>query len=90
MAKQIKVSKLTLTTTDGKTIELAMDEAKELHSQLEQLFGEKVRYVPSQPVVIPWEYRPWQPYWRSPIYGDTTITMNTSSGMSCSYSATVE
>jgi len=53
-----KLAKLTIETKAG-PIELDLDEARELYVQLEELFSEKVKYIPSPPLVI--EKPPWQP-----------------------------
>lgn len=52
MDKKLKLTKIILETKDGKTVELSMDEAKELHDQLHTLFGEKTTYIPSNPIYI--------------------------------------
>ncbi len=62
MSKKLKVTKIELETKDGKKVQLSLDEAKELHDQLHELFGEK--YVPGTPIAIerdlywPDPYRP--------------------------------
>jgi hypothetical protein len=58
-----------------KSARLTIAEAKELQKQLNELFNEKITYVPSAPVIIEREVWPWwrrypdynQPYW-------TTVT----------------
>ena len=63
MSKKLKLTKLELETKDGKKVELSLAEAKELHEQLHELFGDKTVYLPSQPVIIDrWR----NPYWASP------------------------
>lgn len=49
---KLKLTKIEVTTKDGKKIELSLDEAKDLHEQLHELFGEKKFFLPSAPVVI--------------------------------------
>ena len=67
MAKRkLKVTGLELETKDGKKVNLTLSEAKELHEQLDELFGSK--YNPSYPVYID---RWHQPYW---YYTNPTIT----------------
>ena len=65
MSKKLKLTKIELETKDGKTISLSLDEAKELHDQLHDLFGTK--YIPSTPIVIERDRYPWRdpyrPYW---------------------------
>ena len=61
MSNKLKLKTIKLETADGKTVELSLAEAKDLHDQLHELFGTK--YVPSVPVVIerdryPWPYTP--------------------------------
>ena len=85
--KEIKLTKITLETADGKSIELTPNEAKELHAQLDALFGEKTQYVESPtPVVIRerWPYR--GPWWSEPVYGTShpnrfEVTCKSDSGL---------
>lgn len=61
MSTKLKLKTIKLETADGKTVELALAEAKDLHDQLHELFGTK--YVPQAPIVIerdryPWPYTP--------------------------------
>lgn len=61
MSNKLKLKTIKLETADGKTVELSLAEAKDLHDQLHELFGTK--YVPNAPVVIerdryPWPYAP--------------------------------
>lgn len=61
MTKRLKLTKIELETKDGKRIELSLDEARELHDQLHELFGAK--FIPSTPIIIerdryPWPYTP--------------------------------
>ncbi len=44
-----------------KTVKLTIAEAQELRKQLNELFNEKITYVPSVPVIIEREVWPW---WR--------------------------
>lgn len=61
----MKLTNITLVTKAGQTVELTINEARDLYEQLAELFGPK--YTPSTPIVIerdhwPWPGR-WQPYW---------------------------
>ena len=71
MSKKLKLTKIELETKDGKKVELSLTEAKELHDQLHDLFGEK--YVPSTPIVIErdryWP-NPYRPYWYYHVTSD--------------------
>lgn len=62
MAKEVKVKKMVIQLGD-KSVDLTIDEAKELHAALAELFEEKVRYISSPSVVIERPYRrphyPW-------------------------------
>ena len=45
-----------------------MDEAKDLYDQLNEIFGNKITYLPSAPVIIErnkW-HNPYTPYWYGP------------------------
>jgi len=57
MSKKLKLTKIELETKDGKKVELSLDEAKELHDQLHELFGAK--FVPSVPIIIERDRYPW-------------------------------
>ena len=72
MSNKLKLTKLELQTKDGQKVELTLDEAKELHAQLHELFGDKTVYIPGAPVIIERDRWP-RPYW-----GDWTITGDTS------------
>jgi hypothetical protein len=66
---KLKLTKIEMTTKDGKAVELTLDEARDLHAQLDELFGKKVEYIPSQPIVIDrYRYRPYR-YWSEPMWG---------------------
>ena len=72
MGKKLKLTKIELETKDGKKISLSLDEAKDLHDQLHDLFGKKdTVYIPSSPlppIIIERGRYPWRnpctPYWR--------------------------
>lgn len=59
MSNKIEITGLKLKTRDGKTVNLSLAEAKELHEQLDNLFGKKTVYIPSNPIVID----RYSPYW---------------------------
>ena len=63
MSNKLKLKTIKLETSDGKTVELSLAEAKDLHDQLHELFGPK--YVPQAPVVIERDHYPWsyEPRW---------------------------
>ena len=68
MTKKLKLTKIVLETSDGKRVELSIDEAKGLHDQLHELFGDK--YIPAAPIIIerdrwPGPWRPYRPMWVS-------------------------
>lgn len=60
--KKLKVTGLELETKDGKKVPLTLAEAKDLHEQLDELFGKEVVYRPSHPIYID----RYQPYWNQP------------------------
>jgi len=60
MSDKLRLTTIKLETKDGKAVELTLDEAKELHDQLHDLFGAK--YLPSTPVEIERDYYPWRPF----------------------------
>ena len=86
MSNKLKLTKLTLETKDGKPVELSIEEARELYSQLDELFGTKTIYAPSLPVYI--ERHTWpqyQPFWHS-TSGAINCSVEGSSGLKVSYS----
>lgn len=63
MTKKLKLTKIELETKDGEKVTLSLDEARELHGQLDELFGSK--YVPTAPIIIERDRYPWpQPYYQ--------------------------
>lgn len=62
--ERIELSAIVLTTDDGREVKLTVEQARSLHTQLEALFGEKVKYLPQQPIYIErYRYpRLWEPY----------------------------
>ena len=75
---KLKLSGIELETSSGQKVKLTLDEAKELHDQLNELFG--VKYVPSAPIYIDcdryWPRRPWE----SPIWCGTSGLVVTYTG----------
>ncbi len=67
MTKKLKLTKIELETSDGKKIELSLDEAKELHDQLHELFGAK--FVPFAPIIIERDYHTWPRWVEAPNTG---------------------
>lgn len=73
MGDKIKLTKIELRTADGKTVALTIEEARELHGQLDALFG--MKYVPTTPIIVerdrwPTPYHPWHPMWYTTCVGD--------------------
>lgn len=91
MSKKLKLTKLELETKDGKKVELSIDEAKELHAQLAELFATKTTVVTSQPVIIERDrfYPPYRPIWYSndaqPNKYDVFCSVESDSGMKVNY-----
>ena len=90
-----KLTKLTLTTRDGREVGLSVQEAKDLFDQLNELFGPKYTY--QTPIII--ERDQYVPYWDNwrPMWSTTCGTTNpTAAGhlvtgspmMSCSVKGT--
>lgn len=85
MSQKLKLTSLALTTKDGQTVTLTLDEARDLHAQLAELFAPKV--TPLAPVIIERERLPWQPhrpYWLTVPDEQTQkweITCQASSGL---------
>jgi len=59
-----------------KNVKLTLDEAQSLREQLNKLFGEKIVYMPSTPVIVEREVWPW---WRSPYYWTPTVPLTAES-----------
>lgn len=69
---KLRLTELTLTTKDGQYVRLTLDEARDLHAQLAELFAPKAA---PWPVVIererwPATWMPYSPTWVSPSSGD--------------------
>ena len=75
MSKKLKLTKIALETKDGKSVELSIDEDKELHDQLHELFGSKTTYIPSAPIIVE------RDIWRQmrPYYYDVTCNSSANS-----------
>ena len=90
-----KLTKLTLTTRDGREVGLSVQEAKDLFDQLNELFGPKYTY--QTPIIIEREkyvpyWEKWRPTW-STTAGSTSPNLAGpllaySSVMSCSVKGT--
>jgi len=83
MSKKLKLTKIQLETKDGVQISLSLDEAKDLHDQLHELFGTK--YAPNIPIYIDRyipTYNPLRPYWDTqPYCSNGSITDDSDSVM---------
>ena len=84
--KKLKVTGLELETKDGKKVGLTLAEAKDLHGQLDELFGTTVEYRPSHPIYID----RYHPYWNQPwitwcgsVSGGQDIGVGSSSIVPC-------
>lgn len=96
MSDRIRITKIELTTRAGKTVPLSLDEARDLHTQLTELFGPK--HLTTVPVIIERDAwfsprRTWRPWWYDITYSDSTeyqiprlTTVCDSSGLTMSYS----
>jgi hypothetical protein len=67
---KLKLSGIELETSGGQTVNLTLDEAKELHDQLHELFG--VKYVPSAPIYIDCDRYLRRLPWESPVWCGTS------------------
>ena len=74
---KLKLTKIELETANGFQVSLTMEEARELHEQLDALFGqpkEVTKFVPTAPIYIERWPRWGDPYRTWPVwYGDTTV-----------------
>lgn len=84
MTDKIEITKITLGTKGGIKVELSLEEAKELHGQLDTLFGSKVAYVPGYPIYMERNYPYWQPY--RPVWSGNTVGCSGRSGLRVTYS----
>ena len=67
MKNKLRLTKIELETKDGKKVELSIEEAKELHDQLHELFGAK--FVPFAPIIIERDRYPWPRWAEAPCTG---------------------
>ena len=62
MSKKAQIKSMTL-ETEHNTVDLSIDEAKELYRQLHELFGQRVTIMPERPVYVErWPLKYWQQY----------------------------
>lgn len=66
---KLEVTGLKLQTKDGKKVSLTLEEAKELHEQLDKLFGTDIQYIGPY-YVNPY---PWRPYYSWTGVSNTSI-----------------
>jgi len=95
MSKKLKLTKIEFETKDGKKVSMSLDEAKDLHNQLHDLFGKKDTVfipppMPSPPIIIERDRYLWQgpctPYWRNdsiPMFAKTEDTVPDSEYSTC-------
>ena len=79
--KKTSVKKLVI-ELDGKDVELTMEQARELHASLSELFDEKVREI-RVPDPFPVYRRPYIWPWREPIWisrSGSKFSIDSSSG----------
>ncbi len=67
---KVKVSKIEIETSAGKIL-LTLDEAEGLYRELNKLFGSKIEYVPSRPVIIERDRWPIRPITPIPVWCGT-------------------
>lgn len=72
MKKGLRLTTIGLKTKAGTKVELTIEEAKELHAQLNELFGKELQYVPSRPTIIERDRYPSPPPWST--YNGVTLT----------------
>lgn len=89
MSNKMRVTAIELTTADGAVVKLSPAEAKDLYHQLGEMFGSKIQYVPSNPVIIerdrfwPQPWAPRQIRWSDePRKGQVMCEATAPSGMS--------
>ena len=96
---KLRVNALTITTQNGKEINLSLEDAKELYAQLHELFGAAPSIT--APIFIPYERLPWQrpytPMWHTMVVPPEVTTTNIIScevpckgGLSVMYKGDVE
>ena len=74
----MKLTKIKLESKSGSSIDLTIDEARDLYNQLHELFGTK--YIPSSPIYIDPCYT--KPY---PIGNNISYDLITDNGLNISY-----
>jgi hypothetical protein len=82
MKERVQITKIEITTKDGVKIPLSIAEAKDLHSQLDELFGVKeIKYYPYAPIILD---RTIKPYWSefNPVWTSNTVSCSGISGLS--------
>lgn len=52
MSKKVKVSDIVIQYPDGESKQVSVADARELHKQLDELFGKKNVTMPTAPVII--------------------------------------
>lgn len=94
---KLKITKIELTTKDGKVVDLTLEEARDLHAQLAELFGSKTTYVSGNPIYIPYNPLPYRGlYWygvsgTASNLGDTyCVSANLGSGLTANFTGTLE
>lgn len=70
MGKKVKVASIEIRYPDGSAKQVSIEDARELYTQLKELFGEKVVNVPATPVII--ERERW-PRWTPDVRDNTTM-----------------
>lgn len=75
MSQKLKLTLLDLTTKEGANITLTLDEARDLHAQLAELFAPKAAPFAPWPIVIerdrwPTPWAPYAPTWVGPSTSD--------------------
>ncbi len=84
MPEKIKISKIEVKTSDGKKVDLTLEEAKELYEQLDKLFGDKTVYVPNSPLVI---YKDRWPYYPVTWSDSMLVCKSSETDMKVTYSS---
>jgi hypothetical protein len=85
MKEKVQITKIEITTKDGVKIPLSISEARDLHGQLDELFGPKeIKNFPYAPIIIDRTIRPYWPEYY-PSWRGNTVYCSGNSGllMSC-------
>ena len=72
----MEVKHIVLETDEGKKIKLTLDQAKQLHSQLNDLLGENKTVINNHPYTVPY-YDHWLPPTFYPIHQHDTVWCGT-------------